>query len=162
MVQGTVIDRVNVLLQPILVEMGLELTDLEYVREGRDSTLRVFIDKEGGINLDDCAALSRELGAVLEVEEVIQAAYRLEVSSPGLDRPLKTPKDYERFVGSLVKIKTYEKLDPDQRGHERKTFVGKLLGFDGGLVSLEQNDKKGGVVVLPLAAIAKSNLEPEF
>ena len=112
--------------------------------------------------LDDCAALSRELGAVLEVEDVIQAAYRLEVSSPGLDRPLKTPKDYERFVGSLVKIKTYEKLDPDQRGHERKTFVGKLLGFDGGLVSLEQNDKKGGVVVLPLAAIAKSNLEPEF
>lgn len=162
MVQGTVIDRVNALLQPILVEMGLELTDLEYVREGRDSTLRVFIDKEGGVTLDDCAALSRELGTVLEVEDVIQAAYRLEVSSPGLDRPLKTQKDYERFVGSLVKIKTYEKLDPDQRGHERKTFVGKLLGFENGLVSLEQNDKKGGVVVLPLAAIAKSNLEPEF
>lgn len=162
MVQGTVIDRVNALLQPILVEMGLELTDLEYVREGRDSTLRVFIDKEGGVTLDDCAALSRELGAVLEVEDVIQAAYRLEVSSPGLDRPLKTQKDYERFVGSLVKIKTYEKLDPDQRGHERKTFVGKLLGFENGLVSLEQSDKKGGVVVLPLAAIAKSNLEPEF
>lgn len=162
MVQGTVIDRVNALLQPILVEMGLELTDLEYVREGRDSTLRVFIDKEGGVTLDDCAALSRELGTVLEVEDVIQAAYRLEVSSPGLDRPLKTQKDYERFVGSLVKIKTYEKLDPDQRGHERKTFVGKLLGFENGLISLEQNDKKGGVVVLPLAAIAKSNLEPEF
>jgi len=162
LVQGTVIDRVNALLQPILDEMGLELTDLEYVREGRDSTLRVFIDKEGGINLDDCAALSRELGAVLEVEDVVQAAYRLEVSSPGLDRPLKTQKDYERFVGSLVKIKTYEKLDPDQRGHERKTFVGKLLGFDNGLVRLEQNDKKGGVVVLPLVAIAKSNLEPEF
>lgn len=162
MVQGTVIDRVNVLLQPILAELGLELTDLEYVREGRDSTLRVFIDKEGGVTLDDCAALSRELGAVLEVEDVIQTAYRLEVSSPGLDRPLKTQKDYERFVGSLVKIKTYEKLDPDQRGHERKTFVGKLLGFDNGLISLEQNDKKGGVVVLPLAAIAKSNLEPEF
>lgn len=162
MVQGTVIDRVNQLLQPILDEMGLELTDLEYVREGRDSTLRVFIDKEGGVNLDDCAALSRELGAVLEVEDVVQAAYRLEVSSPGLDRPLKNQKDYQRFVGSLVKIKTYEKLDPDQRGHERKTFVGHLLGFDDGIVRLQQNDKKGGDVALPLAAIAKANLEPEF
>jgi len=162
LVQGTVIDRVNQLLQPILDEMGLELTDLEYVREGRDSTLRVFIDKEGGVNLDDCAALSRELGAVLEVEDVVQAAYRLEVSSPGLDRPLKNQKDYQRFVGSLVKIKTYEKLDPDQRGHERKTFVGHLLGFDDGTVRLQQNDKKGGAVALPLAAIAKANLEPEF
>jgi ribosome maturation factor RimP len=160
--QGTVVERVAELLQPILVEMGLEITDLEYVREGRGSTLRVFIDKEGGVTLDDCAALSRELGTVLEVEDVIQAAYRLEVSSPGLDRPLKTPKDFQRFVGFLVKIKTYEKLDPDQRGHERKTFVGYLRGFDSGILSVEQNDKKGGVVALPLAAIAKANLEPEF
>lgn len=162
MAQGTIVDRVTGLLQPILSEMGLELTDLEYVAEGRGMTLRVFIDKEGGVTLDDCAALSRELGAVLEIEDVIHVAYRLEVSSPGLDRPLKTPKDYQRFIGALVKIKTYEKLDPDQRGHERKTFSGHLRGFDNGTVSLEQNDKKGGVIALPLVAIAKANLDPEF
>lgn len=162
MSQPNVVERVTELLQPILEEMGLELTDLEYVREGRGSALRVFIDKTGGVTLDDCAALSRELGAVLEVEDIIPAAYRLEVSSPGLDRPLKTERDYRRFVGSIVKIKTYEKLDPDQRGHERKTFIGELLGMENGVVSLRQNDKKGGVVALPLTGIAKAHLEPEF
>ncbi len=162
MSKANVVERVTELLQPILHEQGLELVDLEYVPEGRGTALRVFIDKPGGVTLDDCAALSRELGSVLEVEDVVTSAYRLEVSSPGLDRPLKTEQDYQRFIGSLVKVKTYEKLDPDQRGHERKTFVGELLGLENGVVNLRQNDKKGGVVALPLAGIAKANLEPEF
>jgi ribosome maturation factor RimP len=106
--------------------------------------------------------VSREVSAILEVEDPVSAAYHLEVSSPGLDRPLKKAADYERFVGRLIKLKTYEKLDPDGRGHERKTFVGILCGFQDEVVSLEQNDKKGGVVSFPLAAIAKANLELEF
>ncbi len=140
----------------------MELVDLEYKHEGRDWFLRIFIDKEGGVNLDDCAEASREIGAVLEVEDIVRTAYRLEVSSPGIDRPLKKVQDFERFAGSLVKVKTYESLDPDQRGHARKTFVGTLLGIEGGLVRIEQTDKKGGVVELPLEGIAKANLEYEF
>ncbi len=100
----------------------MELVDLEYTREGTDWFLRVFIDKEGGVMLDDCAEVSREVSALLEVEDIVKTAYRLEVSSPGLDRPLKKPADYQRFVGSLVKVKTYEQLDPDGRGNSRKTF----------------------------------------
>ena len=140
----------------------MELVDLEYKHEGRDWFLRIFIDKEGGVTLDDCADVSREVGAVLEVEELIRTAYRLEVSSPGIDRPLKKVKDFERFSGSLVKVKTYESLDPDQRGHARKTFVGTLLGIENGMVRIEQTDKKGGVVEFPLEGIAKANIEYEF
>jgi ribosome maturation factor RimP len=155
-------DRVQNLVKPVLDELSMELVDLEFKREGRDWFLRLFIDKEGGVTLDDCAGVSREVSSILEVEDPVSAAYHLEVSSPGLDRPLKTAADYELFVGRLIKLKTYEKLDPDGRGHERKTFVGILRGFQDEIVSLEQNDKKGGVVSFPLAAIAKANLELEF
>lgn len=154
--------RVQNLVKPVLDELSMELVDLEFRREGRDWFLRLFIDKEGGVTLDDCAGVSREVSALLEVEDPVSGAYYLEVSSPGLDRPLKKAADYERFVGRLLKVKTYEKLDPDGRGHERKTFVGKLLAMQDDIVSLEQNDKKGGIVNFPLAAIAKANLELEF
>jgi len=160
--QETTTDKVHRLVAPILQDMAMELVDLEFKREGRDWFLRLFIDKAGGVTLDDCADVSREIDALLEVEEVIDTAYRLEVSSPGLDRPLKKPEDYERFKGRLVKVKTFEKLDPDERGHTRKTFVGELLGLEGGTVRILQQDKKGGVVEIPLDGIAKANLEFDF
>lgn len=162
MSQQTLVEQLSAIVEPILESMSMELVDLEYKHEGRDWFLRIFIDKEGGVNLDDCAEVSREVGAVLEVEDLIRTAYRLEVSSPGIDRPLKKVGDFERFAGSLVRVKTYESLDPDQRGHARKTFVGTLLGVEGGLVRIEQADKKGGVVEFPLEGIAKANLEYEF
>ena len=162
MAQETTLDRVQRLILPILQDMGVELADLEFKREGRDWFLRIFIDKEGGVTLDDCVAASNEVGTVLEIEDAIETPYRLEVSSPGLDRPLKKPADYERFAGRLVKVKTYERLDPDGRGHLRKTFVGTLLGLEDGVVRIEQSDKKGGVVEFPLDGIAKANLEIDF
>ncbi len=162
MATETALDKIRELAAPILREMGLELVDLEFKREGRDWFLRFFIDKEGGVTLDDCADFSREVGTVLEVEEVIKSAYRLEVSSPGLDRPLKKAEDYKRFAGALVKIKTRERIDPDGRGHLRKTFVGELLGLAEDRVRVRQTDKKGGVVELPLDEIDKAHLEPEF
>ncbi len=162
MSQQTLIEQLSAVIVPILESMSMELVDLEYKHEGRDWFLRIFIDKDGGVNLDDCAVASREIGAVLEVEDIVRTAYRLEVSSPGIDRPLKKVADFERFAGSLVKVKTFESLDPDQRGNARKTFVGTLVGIEDGLVRIEQSDKKGGVVELPLAAIAKANLEYEF
>jgi ribosome maturation factor RimP len=160
--QESTLDKVHRLLVPILDSMAVELVDLEFKREGRDWFLRLFIDKEGGVTLDDCAEVSREVDALLEVEDVIDAAYRLEVSSPGLDRPLKKSADYERFKGRLVKVKTFEKLDPDERGHSRKTFTGELLGLEAGRVRIRQLDTKGGVVEIPLEGIAKANLELDF
>lgn len=162
MSQESTLDKVQRLIAPVLQDMAVELVDLEFKREGRDWFLRLFIDKEGGVTLDDCADVSREIDALLEVEDVIDTAYRLEVSSPGLDRPLKKPEDYERFRGRLVKVKTFEKLDPDDRGHSRKTFEGELLGLEAGMVRIRQLDKKGGVVEIPLEGIAKANLEFEF
>jgi len=162
MSQEPILERIHRLIVPVLQDMAVELVDLEFKREGRDWFLRLFIDKEGGVTLDDCAEVSREVDALLDVEDVVDTAYRLEVSSPGIDRPLKKAEDYERFKGHLVKVKTYEKLDPDGRGHSRKTFVGELLGLEEGRVKILQQDKKGGVVEIPLEGIAKANLEFEF
>lgn len=162
MAQQTLLEQLTTIIEPILQGFGLELVDLEYRHEGRDWFLRIFIDKPGGVTLDDCAEASREVGAVLEVEDLIRTAYRLEVSSPGLDRPLKKFEDYRRFAGRLVKVKTFESLDPDQRGHARKTFSGILVGVEGDCVRIEQQDKKGGLVEIPFAGIAKGNLEFEF
>jgi len=160
--QDTTLERIFGLVSPVLQSMSFELVELEYKPEGRSWVVRLFIDKPGGITLDDCVDVSREIGALLEVEDVIQSSYRLEVSSPGLDRPLKKAQDFERFRGERVKIKTHERLDPDNRGHERKTFVGKLLGYENRKVTILQLDKKGGEIVLSLEDIAKANLEPEF
>lgn len=155
-------DQVAALVEPILDDLGFELVDLVYRRETSDWVLRVYIDKDGGVTLDDCVLVSREVGALLEVEDVIPSAYRLEVSSPGLDRPLKKSADFDRFAGRLAKIKMLESLDPDGRGHERKTFVGRLQGLEGESVVLELSDKRGGLIRLPLDGIAQANLEEEF
>jgi ribosome maturation factor RimP len=121
--------------------------------------LRLYIDKPGGIMLDDCADVSRELSELLDVEEVIQGHYSLEVSSPGLNRPLTKPADYERFAGRLVKIRTFEML-ADSAGNRRKTFLGELLGLTNGIVSLKLVE--GQNAELPLDRIAKANLEFEM
>jgi len=142
--------RVAELAAPLLDELQIELVDIEFKREGRDWFLRLFIDKEGGVTLDDCADVSRELDALLEVESLIEHAYRLEISSPGLDRPLKRPADYQRYAGEFVKVKTFEQLDPDGRGYTRKTFSGLLLGLEDDKVRIEQQDKRGGVVEFDL------------
>ncbi len=154
--------QIESLVMPILDDLGFELVDLQFKNEGKQWALCVFIDKPGGITLDNCAAVSREIGAILEVEDPIKSAYRIEVSSPGLDRPLKKPADFERFAGQKIKLKTLHALDPDQRGHTRKTFVGTLLGLKEDQVRVEQSDKRGGLVIIPLAELEKANLEEEF
>lgn len=156
------LDKIRELAHPVLVEMGLELVDLEFKCEGRSWALRFFIDKEGGVTLDDCADFSREIDTLLEVENLIPSSYRLEVSSPGLDRPLKKFEDFQRFAGRLVKVKTRDKMDPDGRGHQRKTFFGELLGIADGNVRIRQTDSRGGEVILPYGSIEKANLELDF
>ena len=139
--------------EPILQSQGFELVDLEYQRESRGWVLRIYLDREGGITLDDCTGVSHEVGAVLEVKDVIPNAYVLEVSSPGLTRPLKKPEDYNRFRNQLVKIKLFQPLDG------RRNFKGILLGLEGETVRVEAD---GQVFEIPLQSIAKANLEIDF
>ena len=148
-----VIGIVEGLVTPILESEGLELVDIEFQREARGWVLRIYIDKEGGVTLNDCTVVSQQLSAVLDVEDPIDTPYTLEVSSPGLTRPLKKPKDYERYKGKLVCIKTYQKLEG------QKEFKGKLLGLEEDVVSLEI---EGKIMNIPLKDIAKANLEYEF
>jgi ribosome maturation factor RimP len=155
-------ERIEELVQPILDELELELVDLVYQRESRGWVLRFFLDKAGGITLDNCAEASREISAILDVEEIIETAYTLEVSSPGLDRPLKKPADFERFAGQSIKVKTALGCDPDERGRKRKTFVGILNGFEAGQVLLTLQEKQPVQVKIPLDQIESANLEIEF
>lgn len=154
--------EIETLVMPILDDLGFELVDFQLRNEGRQLALCIFIDKPGGITLDNCAEVSRDVAAILEIEDLIKSSYRIEISSPGLDRPLKKPADFDRFAGQKIKLKTLRSLDPDQRGHSRKTFVGTLLGLEADQVRLEQSDKRGGLVVIPLTEIEKTNLEEEF
>jgi ribosome maturation factor RimP len=145
--------EVREVIEPILQSQGFELVDLEYQRERQGWVLRIFLDREGGITLDDCTGVSHEVGAVLEVKDVIPNAYVLEVSSPGLTRPLKKPEDYNRFRNQLVKIKLFQPLDG------RRNFKGILLGLEGETVRVEAD---GQVFEIPLQSIAKANLEIDF
>ncbi len=147
------LQEVREVVEPILQSQGYELVDLEYQRESRGWVLRIYLDREGGITLDDCTGVSHEVGAVLEVKDVIPNAYVLEVSSPGLTRPLKKPEDYNRFRNQLVKIKLFQPLDG------RRNFKGILLGLEVETVRVEAD---GQVFEIPLQSIAKANLEIDF
>lgn len=151
--------RVTELAQPLTASLGLELVEVEYKQEGRQMILRLFIDREGGVTLDDCTAVSRELSEILDVEDFIPGRYNLEVSSPGLNRPLKKLSDYERFSGRLVKIRTFEPMT-DDAGNKRKTFLGELVGVENGVVRLKLTE--GQTAGIPLEKVAKANLEFEF
>ena len=159
MAKVDVVERVTEIVTEIGAPLGIGLVDLEYKREGRDMVVRVFLEKEGGITLDDCADVSRQLSDILDVEDFMPEHYTLEVSSPGICRPLKKVADYERFMGHLVKVKTFDTLT-DDAGNKRKTFTGKLAGIQGGVVSIDLTE--GQHASIPLDKVAKANLEFEF
>lgn len=153
-------ERITEIVGEILAPLHMSLVDLEYKREGRDMVVRLFIEREeGGITLDDCSAVSRELSDILDVEDFMPERYTLEVSSPGLCRPLKKPADFQRFMGSLVKVKTFEMLT-DDAGNKRKTFFGTLTGFEDGVIKIHL--KEGQDAAIPLEKVAKAHLEFEF
>lgn len=155
------VERIEQLIQPILEDLHCELVDLIYQQEQRGWVLRVFLDKDGGINLDDCAKASREISSLLDVENLISTAFNLEVSSPGIERPLKKIADFERFVGQLAKIKTLDAIDPDESGKNRKTFIGILSGTETDNVLMML--KKDAVAIrIALHQIDKANLKFEF
>ena len=158
--KNKIVEEAARIVAPVLEEQAMELVDVELRTEGRDLVLTIFLDKEGGITLDDCVAVSQEVGTLFDVENLIDRAYRLEVSSPGLERPLKRAKDFDRFAGQPVKIKTRLLCDPDNSGHPRKTFRGVLLGMDGEMVRVRLREKDVEAS-FALAEIDKANLEFE-
>ncbi len=149
-------DQTRALVEPILAQEGIELIEVEFLHERDGWVLRLFIDKQGGVGLEDCSAASRAVDTALEVEDVIPHEYHLEVSSPGLNRPLTKPEHFERAQGKKVKVKTYGPIGEPPR----KNFSGVLKGFAPDEVVVEVEG--AGEFHIPLKDIAKANLEFEF
>lgn len=124
--------RTEELLTPIIERMKFELVDVEYVKEGGTWYLRAYIDKEGGITVNDCEAVAREMNEILDREDFVEDSYVFEVSSPGLGRPLKKEKDYVRSMGKEVEIRTYRAINRE------KEFYGILAAYDDASVTIEQ------------------------
>ncbi|MDE7218409.1 MAG: ribosome maturation factor RimP [Oscillospiraceae bacterium] len=131
-----VTELVRKLALPVAEEAGCELWDVEYVREAGTWFLRIYIDKEGGVDILDCEKVSRQLSDLLDEADPIEGSYTLEVSSAGAERPLKRPGDFERFMGSPVAIKLYKARDG------RKEFAGTLAGYDNGDVTITVGDTR--------------------
>lgn len=154
-IQG-ITDRVRELTEPLVTHVGMELVDVEFLREGGRWVLRLTLDKPGGVGLDDCQEISRQVEKLLDVEDVIEPAYALEVSSPGIERPLKTRAHFERFAGKDVEVKTFAPIgDPP-----RKNYKGRLLGMtpeDAVRIEIDGTEYQ-----VPLEKIAKAHLAIDF
>lgn len=152
---GKIEDTIWKIAAPLAAENGLELIDVEYVKEGAEWYLRLYLDKdtEEGVDLDDCELISRKLSDKLEEKDPIQQAYRLEVSSPGIERPLKRTKDFMRFIGEKILIKTFANFEG------RKEFIGLLEAATEETITL---DLDGTLVTIPREKISKANLVWEF
>ncbi|WP_258360873.1 ribosome maturation factor RimP [Moorella sulfitireducens] len=138
------------LVEPVLDDMGYELVDLQYGREGGRYILRLFIDRPGGIGLDDCEKASRAVGDILDQEDPIPHSYYLEVSSPGLERPLKKEADFQRFAGRKIKMRTFAPIDGQRH------FQGRLLGLRDGQVQVQLED--GRLLAVPPDQVATARL----
>jgi len=154
------LERIREIVERVAGSSGLEVVEVELRGGGKARMLRIFIDKPGGVTHEDCANLSREVGTIFDVEDVVPgAAYTLEVSSPGLDRKLMRPADYDRFVGSKVKITTRQPVEGSRH------FEGRLDGLHEGRVTLEVQSRKKAPptkIELELANVEKANLVPEI
>ena len=141
------------LIEPGLLAKGIELVDVEFKKEGKNWVLRVFIDKEGGVTLEDCQKISRLAGDLIEVEEIIEPTYTMEVSSPGLNRVLKKEKDFIRFSGKKICVQCHAPLNG------RKKFTGILKDFKNQSIHLEVD---GQLQIIPINRVAKANLVIEI
>ncbi|PLT31584.1 ribosome maturation factor RimP [Peribacillus deserti] len=143
--------------QPILSDLNLELVDIEYVKEGKNWFLRVFIDKEGGVDIEECGTVSERLSEKLDETDPIPYNYFLEVSSPGAERPLKKAEDFTKSIGKNVFIKTYEPIDGI------KEFEGILESFDGTVITVNMKIKtRTKTVEIPYEKVAKARLAVTF
>lgn len=147
----SIAERVRAIAETAVGGTGIELVHVEAAGTNRDLVLRIFIDKDGGVTLDDCSQVSQRVEAVLDAEDTIPVRYVLEVSSPGIERQLYSLADFEKFTGRLAKIKTREAIDG------QKTFVGTITGVEAGKIRFE--DRTKGAMTLEYGEIEKANLK---
>jgi ribosome maturation factor RimP len=145
-----IIKRVTELVTPIVKDNNVELVETEYVKEGKDTFLRIYIDKRGGIGIDDCESVSRELEKHLDDEDFIETAYHLEVSSPGLTRPLTTDADFKRYEDETVIIKLYKKIDG------KKEYEGTLKGINNGNIIIENDENEYKFIKEDVASVKRA------
>ena len=145
--------QVESLLRPIVEDMGYEFWGCEYVPAGRHATLRIYIDKPAGVTVDDCADVSHEVSGVLDVEDPVPGAYNLEISSPGLDRPLMSPAHFDRYVGEEIQLRSAAPV------MGRKRFKGVLAAVTDEGVEVEVDGER---YFIPFEDIEKANLVPQF
>ena len=138
------IETLEALLGPVMESCGVELYDMEYVKEGGDRILRIFIDKEGGVDLNDCERVSRQAETVLDEHDPIPSAYRLQVGSPGIERKLSKPAHFTKYEGHKISLKLYaphtSETGPETVVSGRKKFTGTLKGYDGGVINITDSD----------------------
>ncbi|SIS90012.1 ribosome maturation factor RimP [Alicyclobacillus vulcanalis] len=157
MTRDRVTEIVERLVQPIVEREAVELVDIEYTKEGKNWYLRVYIDKPGGVDIDDCSRVSEQLSEELDRVDPIPNAYFLEVSSPGAERPLKRPADFERAVGRFVHVSLYEPLEG------AKTHEGTLVSYDGERLILEiKRRSKTVTLAVPMEKVAHARLALEW
>jgi ribosome maturation factor RimP len=147
-------EAIGKVIERVAVREGLELVHWEAVGPHNNFVLRIYIDKPGGVNHGDCETVSNQVGTLLDVEDLIPNRYVLEVSSPGIERGLYKPADYQRFSGSRVKLKTSQPIDG------QRNFRGRLIGLVGEAVSLDADGR--GQIEIPYEQIVKANIEYEF
>jgi ribosome maturation factor RimP len=154
-VMDATITRIWELATPLAQSLGMEIVDIELRREGSRSgrILRLYVDKEGGPNMGDLSQVSRELGSLLDDHDVVDGAYTLEVSSPGINRPLKVPDHFKRFIGKNVRVRTRDLVQG------RRSFLGPLMDVMNEKIVLNQDGKP---IEIPFAVIEKSNYEHDW
>ncbi len=150
---GTTVKRLSDIVEKVICGTPFELVDLRFAGGGK---VAVFVDRPGGVSIGECSELSREIGVLIDIEEVMSGRYTLEVSSPGPERPLKKPGDYKRFCGRRAKIRTKEILNG------RKVFIGRIDGIENGFVRMSAEETADEVFSIPFEDIEKGNLKLEL
>jgi ribosome maturation factor RimP len=151
---SSVVGRVWQIAEPLVTEYGMEIVDIDYRREGRGNVLRFYLDREvGGVTVGELATMSRRLGAVVDVHDVVPGRYLLEVSSPGINRRLRQPNHFRRFIGKRVRVRTVERYDG------RRSFIGPLRAVqdEGVVIATGEGD-----LLIPFDNIAQANYEHDF
>jgi len=151
--KSQLLEKIEELVSPVLAENRMELVDLEFQHEHGQWILRFYLDKDGGITLDDCAMMSDRIGQVLDTDDPIPQNYSLEISSPGLYRPLRKLSDFQKYTGERVDVSLFAPQDG------RRHFKGTIVSVQADNVSVES---EGKTFVLPFASIAKAKLDPEI
>lgn len=146
-------DHLVKLIEPIVEGLGYECVGIEYNPHPKNGLLRIYIDQDQGIHVDDCSKVSHQISGMLDVEDPIQGNYHLEVSSPGIDRPLFKLEQFEQFIGSIAKINLYKPVD------NRRKVSGRIQKIEGDIIQL---DVDGQMFEIPFQSISKANLESEY